>query len=82
MAVATSAGMVYVWERESGRLLAVVAGTRGRRERGGVRPRRTSTSLYSAGDDGFMVSYTCDLCSMGTGDLKDAAEDREAQAVG
>jgi hypothetical protein len=37
--------------------------------------------MYSAGDDGFMVSYSCDLCSMGVDDLEDAIKDRVAQVV-
>jgi hypothetical protein len=37
--------------------------------------------MVSAGDDGFMVSYTCELCALGVDELKDAAEDRLAQEV-
>ncbi len=56
VAVTTASGMVYVWERASGRLLAVVTGPLRRRERGGVRPhgdrpactRRATTASWSA----------------------------------
>ena len=78
MAVATSEGMVYVWERESGKLLAAMRRHADAADEVAFDPEDIDT-LYSAGDDGFMVSYPCELCATGTGDLKDAAEDREAQ---
>ena len=37
--------------------------------------------MYSGGDDGFLLSYTCGVCSLGVDDLKDAAQDRLAQEI-
>ncbi len=78
VAVATSEGMVYVWERESGKLLAAMRRHADAVDEVAFDPEDIDI-LYSVGDDGFMVSYPCDLCAMGTGELKEAAEDREAQ---
>ena len=80
LAVATASGRVYIWERETGRLLSVVAAHEDAAN--AVAFDRTQTDvLISAGDDGEAVSFTCDLCSMGTDDLREAAEQREAQVV-
>jgi WD40 repeat protein len=78
VAVTTSEGMIYVWERESGKLLAAMRRHADAADEVTFDPQGIDT-MYSAGDDGFMLSYSCDLCSMGVDDLKDAAEDREAQ---
>jgi WD40 repeat protein len=80
VAVTTSEGDVYVWDRASGRLLAVMNRHADAADEAAFDPQDID-HMYSAGDDGFMVSYSCDLCSMGVDDLEDAIKDRVAQVV-
>jgi WD40 repeat protein len=80
VAVATASGRIYIWERKTGRLLSVVAAHQDAAN--GVAFDRSHTDqLVSAGDDGEAVTFTCDLCSMDSGDLTEASEDRGAQVV-
>ena len=37
--------------------------------------------MFSAGDDGLMVSYACEVCSLDADELEKAAEDRIAQEI-
>jgi WD40 repeat protein len=80
VAATTSEGMVYVWDRASGRLLAAMTRHADAANEVAFDPKNLN-HMVSAGDDGFMVSYTCDLCALGVDELKDAAEDRLAQEV-
>ncbi len=80
VAVTTSEGDVYVWDRASGRLLAVMNRHADAADEAAFDPQDID-HMYSAGDDGFLVSYSCDLCSMDVDDLEDAIEDRVAQVV-
>ena len=80
MAATTSEGMVYVWDRESGRLLAAMTRHADAANEVAFDPDDLD-HMFSAGDDGFMVSFDCELCSLGVDELKAAAEDRLAQEV-
>jgi WD40 repeat protein len=80
VAATTSEGTVYVWDRESGRLLAAMTRHADAATEVAFDPDDLD-HMVSAGDDGFMVSYTCELCALGVDELKDAAEDRLAQEV-
>ena len=81
VAVTTSEGMVYVWDRPSGRLLAVMRRHSDAANEATFDPEDID-HMYSGGDDGFMVGYTCDLCSTSADELKDTAQDLMAQEVG
>ena len=80
LAVSTASGRIYVWERESGRLLSVVT-AHADAANAVAFDRDDPAQLYSAGDDGVTVTFTCDLCSMDTDDLRDAADDRKPQVI-
>ena len=80
VAVTTSEGMVFVWDRASGRLLAVMRRHSDAADEAAFDPLDID-HMYSAGDDGFMVGYTCDLCAKSAGELKDAAQDLMAQEL-
>jgi WD40 repeat protein len=80
VAVATASGRIYVWDRASGRLLSSVL-AHGDAANAVTFDRREDDRLISAGDDGEVVTFTCDLCAMDTGDLRGAAKAREAQVV-
>jgi WD40 repeat protein len=80
VAVTTAEGRVYVWDRESGRLLSVMQ-AHGDAANGVAFNPNDIAQLVSAGDDGETFTYTCELCSMDTDDLRDEAEDRIAQVI-
>ncbi len=80
LAVTTSEGMVYVWDRASGKLLAAMRRHADAADEATFDPNDID-HMFSAGDDGFMVSYTCEVCALGADELKDAAEDRLAQGI-
>jgi WD40 repeat protein len=80
VAVATASGRVYVWDRASGRLLSVVPAHQDAANAVAF-DRKDIDEMVSAGDDGEAVSFTCDLCSMDTEELGDAARDRAAQVL-
>jgi WD40 repeat protein len=83
VAVTTSEGLVYVWDRESGRLLSSMRMHADAANEAAFDPRDIDR-MASAGDDGVMVTFVCDLCSMGPEDteaLEAAAQDRLVQVV-
>jgi WD40 repeat protein len=80
VAVTSSDGKVYVWARDSGQLLAVMRRHSDAADEATFDPADLD-HMYSAGDDGFMVSYTCEVCALGPDELMDAAEDRLAQEI-
>jgi WD40 repeat protein len=80
VAVTTSAGRIYVWDRESGRLLAVTTRHADAANQVAFDPRDID-EMVSAGDDGEMVGFTCELCSMDVEELVEEAKDRTVQVV-
>lgn len=80
LAVTTSEGLVYVWDRRSTNLLAVLRRHAGAANDVAFHPTDIDR-LLSAGDDGDLVSYRCELCSLGAEDLDEAADERMAQVV-
>jgi WD40 repeat protein len=85
VAVTTSDGLVYVWDRESGRLLASMHMHADSANQAAFDPENID-QMASAGDDGEMVTFECDLCAMGTDsegieELEAAAKDRLVQVV-
>jgi WD40 repeat protein len=80
IAVTTSSGDVYVWARESGQLLAVMHRHADAANEAVFDPQDID-QMVSGGDDGFLLSYSCGVCSLGVDDLKDAAKDRLAQEI-
>ena len=80
VSAASSAGFVYVWDRESGQLLAVTH-RHGDAANQAVFDPEGIDQMFSAGDDGLMVSYACEVCSLDADELEKAAEDRIAQEI-
>jgi WD40 repeat protein len=80
VAVTTSEGVVYVWDRVSGRLLAAMRRHADAANQVDFDPRDIDR-MASASDDGEMVTYVCDLCSMSATELVEAGKDRVVQEV-
>jgi hypothetical protein len=83
VAVTTSEGLVYVWDRATGRLLSSMRRHADMANEAVFHPQDIDR-MASAGDDGVMVTFVCDLCSIGpdeTEALEAAAEDRLVQVV-
>jgi WD40 repeat protein len=81
VAVTTSTGDVYVWERSSGRLLSVEKVHADAANQVVFNPKNID-QMVSAGDDGEMIRSLCELCSVDTvAGLHDIAKDRMAQTI-
>jgi WD40 repeat protein len=82
VAVTTSKGEVYVWDRASGLLLSVEKVHADAANEVAFNPKDID-QMVSAGDDGEMVRSICELCSVDTvAGLRDFAQDRMAQLIG
>jgi WD40 repeat protein len=80
VSVSTSSGLVYVWDRESGQLMAVTRRHADSANQAAFDPQ-DADRMVSGGDDGVVYSYTCDVCSIGPEELQEAAEARLSQVI-
>lgn len=80
IAVGTSEGLVYVWDRSSRRLVSVVKAQADFVQSLAFDPQDIEVLLV-AGDDGDLVSFQCRLCSTESGELDSAARARLAQVI-
>jgi WD40 repeat protein len=80
VAVTTSEGKVYVWDRATGQLLSVMQRHADFANQVAFDPVDLER-LVSAGDDGEMLTYLCDFCTMDVDELQAAAKSRRAQHI-
>jgi WD40 repeat protein len=80
VALATADGLVYVWDRRSGRLLATVRRHADYISEVAFDPQDIDR-LVSGSHDYLVTSYICDACKLSSSSLADAARERTSQIV-
>ena len=82
VAAATAEGLIYVWDRPSGKLLAILKSHADFIDDVEFNPKDTKIDLLVSGsDDSTIASYECTTCRLSSDELEDAARAKMAQVI-